>query len=250
MQKYFNIFLEFNHKKLEDKIVITSMEGKGYCCFVDHTLLVTSFREKDSKITMILNNALVNSCDGSYIAFMANKLYKSKFKAYNGPELFNKFIHYPDKHCIVGNTVEVFNKIKLKLEDSGFGSSNIHFIPLPFLSIDQFDYSAISDEIKKTDARFIWVSLGAPKQEEFMYRILPFIDKGVLLGVGAALNYFSGVVKDIPSWAKKTHLIWLYRVFTEPKKQIPRCLNTFLTYPLIFWEERRKVKNQTKIISN
>jgi N-acetylglucosaminyldiphosphoundecaprenol N-acetyl-beta-D-mannosaminyltransferase len=51
-----------------------------------------------------------------------------------------------------------------------------------------------------------------------------------LLGVGAALNYFSGEVKDIPSWAKKYHLIWMYRIFTEPKKQLPR----FLQLTMIF----------------
>jgi N-acetylglucosaminyldiphosphoundecaprenol N-acetyl-beta-D-mannosaminyltransferase len=85
--------------------------------------------------------------------------------------------------------------------------------------------------------------LGAPKQEEFMYRITPKIDKGVLLGVGAALNYFSGAVKDIPKWAIKFHLIWLYRVFTEPKKQLPRCINTFTYYPLLFLKELKGKKN-------
>jgi N-acetylglucosaminyldiphosphoundecaprenol N-acetyl-beta-D-mannosaminyltransferase len=242
MRKYFDILLEFNHLKLEEKIQTTSINNKGYCCFVDHTLLVRSFKERDNKLKNILNNALVNSCDGSYIAMMVNKIYRKQFIAYTGPDFFNKFIFKPDKQCIVGNTKEVFDKIKMKLESFGIDSSNLSYIPLPFLSVDKFDYKAIANEINLVDPRFIWVSLGAPKQEEFMFRILPNINKGVLLGVGAALNYFSGEVKDIPNWAKKSHLIWLYRVFTEPKKQIPRCINTFVNYPLIFITEYIKTK--------
>lgn len=242
MKKYFNINFQFNPQELEKTIEETSLEGKGYCCFVDHTLLVTSFKEKDGKLMNILNNALANSCDGSYIAMMTNQIYKTQFRAYNGPELFNKYIFFNDKQCIIGNTKAVFDKIVHKVSDSGGDSSNLHFIPLPYLAVHQFDYDAIAEEINKISPRFIWVSLGAPKQEGFMYRITPKIDKGVSLGVGAALNYFSGEVKDIPSWAKNYHLIWLYRIFTEPKKQLPRCINTFIYYPIIFFNEIMKKK--------
>ena len=242
MKKYFNINFEFNHKELEKTIEETSLQSKGYCCFVDHTLLVTSFKEKEGNLTNILNNALANSCDGSYIAMMTNLIYKKRFSAYNGPELFNKYIYFNSKHCVIGNKKEVFDKIVHKVSDSGVDSSNFYFIPLPYLAVHQFDYDAIAEIINKISPRFIWVSLGAPKQEEFMYRITPKVDKGVLLGVGAALNYFSGEVKDIPRWAKKYHLIWVYRIFTEPKKQLPRCINTLIYYPVLFFNEILKKK--------
>lgn len=242
MQKYFDVFLEFDHRKSEETIIKTSITGKGYCCFVDHTLLVTAYREKNGKLKNILNNALVNFCDGSYIAIMASKIYNTDLKAYNGPELFNKFIYHSGKQCIVGNTQEVFHKIRLKLNASGIDTSDLFYIPVPYVNVDQFDYPSIANKINTIEPRYIWLSLGAPKQEEFMYKILPHISKGVMLGIGAALNYFSGEIRDIPEWAKKMHLIWLYRVFTEPKKQIPRCLNTFKTYPLLYFKERIRVK--------
>jgi N-acetylglucosaminyldiphosphoundecaprenol N-acetyl-beta-D-mannosaminyltransferase len=163
MKKYFNVNLQFNHTALEKTIEETSLNGKGYCCFVDHTLLVTSFREKDGKLTNILNSALANSCDGSYIAMMANLIYKKQFRAYNGPELFNKYIYFNDKQCVIGNTKEVFDKIVLKVSDYGGDSSNLHFIPLPYLAVNLFDYDAIAEELNKLGFRFIWVSLGAPK---------------------------------------------------------------------------------------
>jgi hypothetical protein len=49
MRKYFNINFQFYHTALEKTIEETSLNGKGYCCFVDHTLSVTSFRKKGWK---------------------------------------------------------------------------------------------------------------------------------------------------------------------------------------------------------
>jgi N-acetylglucosaminyldiphosphoundecaprenol N-acetyl-beta-D-mannosaminyltransferase len=247
MSNYFNVNFEFNHLLLEKKIEETSLNSKGYCCFVDATSLVYSY--KNENFRAILNESLANSCDGSYIALLASKIHKKKLKEYIGPDFFKKFIYKNNSQFIIGNTEIVFNKVKDKLELSGIDTSNLYFIPLPFKPVEAFDYSAIAAQINKISPRYIWVSLGAPKQEEFMSRLLPSIDKGVMIGVGAALNYFTGEVKDIPNWARKTHLIWLYRIFTEPKKQIKRCKEIFLILPKLYKEEKNKL-NQTNSNSN
>lgn len=241
MKKYFNINFQFNHHELEKTIQETSIESKGYCCFVDATSLVHSF--KNENFRTILNESLVNSCDGSYIALLASYIHGEKFKEYIGPDFFKKFIYKSYPQFVIGNTVEVFNKIKAKLELKGNDTSNLFFIPLPYKDVNEFDYNEIANTINNIHPRFIWVSLGAPKQEEFMSKLLPYIDKGVMIGVGAALNYFTGEVKDIPNWTRKTHLIWLYRIFTEPKKQIKRCKDILLILPKIYSQEKRLVKN-------
>lgn len=242
MKRYFNINFQFNHQELEKTIEDTSMEGKGYCCFVDATSLVHS--HKNEKFRNILNASLVNSCDGSYIALLASKIHDEKLKEYIGPDFFKKFIFKPYKQFVIGNTEAVFNKVKAKLEAAGTDTSNLYFIPLPFKAVEDFDYENISQQINKVFPRFIWVSLGAPKQEEFMSKLLPHIEKGVMIGVGAALNYFTGEVKDIPYWARKTRSIWLYRIFTEPKKQLKRCKEIFLVLPKIYRQENKLVKNK------
>lgn len=242
MKKYFNINFQFNHQELEKTIEETSLYGKGYCCFVDATSLVHS--HKNEKFRAILNASLVNSCDGSYIALLASKIHGKQLKEYIGPDFFKNFIYKPFPQFIIGNTQEVFNKIKDKLELNGNCTSNLFFIPLPYKGVNEFDYEEIAVQINQKYPRFVWVSLGAPKQEEFMSLLLPYIDKGVMIGVGAALNYFTGEVKDIPDWARKTHLIWLYRIFTEPKKQIKRCKEIFLVLPKIYQQEKRLVKNK------
>lgn len=242
MNKYFNLYIEFDRYELEEKIINTSIKGKGYCCFVDQVLLVESNRQKNINLKNIINSASINLCDGSSIAFLINILYKKNFKAYNGPEFFNNFIFKEGIHCIVGNTMHVFIKVKQKLMDSGHKTSNLYHIPLPFLKINQFNLDEISKEINKIKPQYIWISLGAPKQEEFMYKILPKINQGVMLGIGAAINWFAGEIKDIPTWIIKLRLIWVYRIITEPKKQIPRIVKIIINIPKIILIERRKIK--------
>lgn len=242
MKKYFNINFQFNHQELEKTIEETSLEGKGYCCFVDATSLVHS--HKNEKFRTILNASLVNSCDGSYIALLAGKIHSEQLKEYIGPDFFKKFIYKPYPQFVIGNTQDVFNKVKAKLELKGNETSHLYFIPLPYKGVDEFDYQEIAMRINQIQPRFIWVSLGAPKQEEFMFKLLSHIDKGVMLGVGAALNYFTGEVKDIPGWARKTRSIWLYRIFTEPQKQLKRCKEIFLVLPRIYAQEKKMMKRK------
>ncbi len=75
-----------------------------------------------------------------------------------------------------------------------------------------------------------------------MYKLLPYLESGVMLGVGAALNYFSGEITDIPKWATKFNLIWLFRIITEPKKQIKRVLKILKYYPGIYSAQKKELK--------
>lgn len=241
MIKYFNVQFEFNHKKIEKIVEKFSRQNKGYCCFVDLNSLV--YAHKNTDFRTILNNSTVNSCDGSYIAIIASKIHGVKLKEYIGPEFFQKFIFKEGKHLILGNTKKVFDKINQRVVSEGGNSENLKYFSLPFRPVQDFDYIEISTFINEYKPNYIWVSLGAPKQEQFMSALLPFINQGMLLGVGAAFNYFTGEIKKIPNWTKKLHVIWLYRILTEPKKQLRRCVNIFLALSQIIKLEKTKLKS-------
>ncbi|MCS2525263.1 WecB/TagA/CpsF family glycosyltransferase [Bacteroides ovatus] len=60
------------------------------------------------------------------------------------------------------------------------------------MPVDQFDYPAIAKQINELHPDIVWVSLGAPKQETFIHNIFPCIEQGVLFGIGAAFNFYTG----------------------------------------------------------
>jgi N-acetylglucosaminyldiphosphoundecaprenol N-acetyl-beta-D-mannosaminyltransferase len=243
VEKYFNVLLEFNHKELlktiEDKI---KQKGRGYVCVVDANII--SMAQKSTEYRRVLNSSLVNTCDGSSIALMAGWLHKKKFYALNGPEIFEHYIEKPYSHVLLGSTESVVNQIREKVLSKGSTTENIHTMFLPFCSVDQFEYKDIAESINSINPDIIWVCLGAPKQEMFMNKILPFIDHGVLFGIGAAFNFYIGDL-TIPAFAiGSLRFIWLNRLLKEPVKLSKRLWQILITYPKMYITERYRIKKQ------
>ncbi len=69
---------------------------------------------------------------------------------------------------------------------------------------------------KKPDVLF--VCLGAPKQEYFMFGHRQELQVGMMAGLGGSLDGFAGNVKRAPRWMIRCNLEWLYRLIQEPKR--------------------------------
>ena len=81
------------------------------------------------------------------------------------------------------------------------------------------DETPVIEKIKASGAQALFVCLGAPKQERFMFAHqaeLPEIR--LMAGLGGSLDGFAGNVKRAPKWMIKLQLEWLYRLIKEPKR--------------------------------
>ena len=124
--------------------------------------------------------------------------------------------------------------------------ADMRFEELPFRKVEDFDYQGIADMINQDAPDIIWVSLGAPKQENFMNRLQPYLNRGVMFGFGAIFNFYSGLdnaPKRAPQFMINLHLEWLDRIFREPKKQLRRCAMIAKTLPKVYVAEKRKKEN-------
>lgn len=239
----FNIKLEFNHDALRHEVECCIAEkSKGYVCVVDGNVLSMTY--KDPEYRNVVKNALVNTCDSSYVAKMAGDIYGEKYISLNGPMLFREYIKKPYKQLLLGNTEETYLTIVNKLKEDGGNPDNLKYLSVPFAKVEDFDYAGIAEQVKAIGPDIIWVSLGAPKQERFMSRLLPFIDRGVMFGIGAAFNYYSGQIKETKTEIGGVRLIWLQRIFEEPKKQIRRCWNFLMVIPKMRREELQRKKTK------
>ena len=79
--------------------------------------------------------------------------------------------------------------------------------------------------INETEPDFVWVGLGAPKQERWMAVHQGKID-GLMIGVGAGFDYYAENIKRAPEWMQKSNLEWFYRLMQDPKRLFKRYLNT------------------------
>ncbi|KAA5603674.1 WecB/TagA/CpsF family glycosyltransferase [Blastochloris sulfoviridis] len=78
--------------------------------------------------------------------------------------------------------------------------------------------------IRQAAPDIIWVGLSTPKQEYWMMKAAPHLPHGVLLGVGAAFDFHSGLVRRAPPWMRDNGLEWLHRLASEPRRLWRRYL--------------------------
>ena len=72
--------------------------------------------------------------------------------------------------------------------------------------------------INNSHADVLWVGLGCPKQEKWMWEHQKKLNVPVMVGVGQAFDLFAGVKKRAPTWMCNLGLEWLYRLISEPRR--------------------------------
>lgn len=80
------------------------------------------------------------------------------------------------------------------------------------------DEDEVVRKINEASADALYVCLGAPKQEYFMYRHKDELNVRLMAGLGGTLDGIAGTVKRAPKWMIKLQLEWLYRLLKEPRR--------------------------------
>lgn len=97
--------------------------------------------------------------------------------------------------------------------------------PSVFRELSDAEVDELAERINAAKADFVWVALGAPRQELLMHR-LKGKTKALMTGVGGAFNILAGVVNDAPLWMQNAGLEWLYRLCKEPRRLFKRYFVT------------------------
>ena len=84
-----------------------------------------------------------------------------------------------------------------------------------FRSLTAAERDNVVSEIRGSDASIVFVGLGCPRQEIWLYEFRKLIGCP-LLAVGAAFPYLAGTIRQAPSWMQARGLEWLFRLSVEP----------------------------------
>lgn len=99
----------------------------------------------------------------------------------------------------------------------------------PYRPLTEEEEREMIARINASGADFIWIGLGAPKQEYFMNAHKNMLC-GVMLGVGAGFDFQAGTVKRAPEWMQTHYLEWLYRFLQEPARLWRRYVVTNIKF--------------------
>ena len=108
------------------------------------------------------------------------------------------------------------------------------------------DTDDIINGINLSGADILFVCLGAPKQEKWIYDNREKLKVSLALGLGGSLDVYAGTVKRAPDIFIKLNLEWFYRLIKQPKR-IGRMMNLpkFL-FGTIFYKLSGKDKKNSK----
>lgn len=190
--------------------------------------------KKNNTLQNILNSFDICTPDGFPVALASRILYKNNQVRVDGFKIFNNTLLQSQNseitHYLYGNTPEVcekiINKFKNKVKIIGY------YCP-PILDCKELINDNKIDEIIKLKPDIIWVSLGFPKQEQFIYEFRnKFNVDSNLVGVGFTFDWTAGTKRKAPEWLANIGLEWVLRLIQEPKRLFKRYLidNTLFVY--------------------
>lgn len=93
----------------------------------------------------------------------------------------------------------------------------------PFRPLRDAEDADVVEAIVASGCRILFVGIGCPKQERWMVEHRPRVP-AVMLGVGAAFDFYAGQKRQAPSWMQRNGLEWLFRLMTEPRRLWKRYL--------------------------
>jgi N-acetylglucosaminyldiphosphoundecaprenol N-acetyl-beta-D-mannosaminyltransferase len=90
---------------------------------------------------------------------------------------------------------------------------------------------AMVETIRTARPDILFVGMGSPKQEKWLYRHLERLSVPVCIGVGASFSFISGRMKRAPRSFQTRGLEWLWRLAHEPRRLFKRYLlsNTYFS---------------------
>ena len=204
---------------------LKSLNGQYICISNVHTTIM-SYEDKD--YCRIQNEAALALPDGGPIAFLCKRRGFPDAERVTGPDLMGEIFKcskkYGYKHYFYGSKPETLKALEQKLKDQYQLNIAGMYAP-PFREMTEEEEEEAVDRINRAQADFVWVALGAPKQERWMYMHQGRVH-GLMIGIGAGADYFAGNIKRAPMWMQKSSLEWLYRLFQEPKRLFKRYLVT------------------------
>lgn len=176
---------------------------------------------KNPKIKLALQHADLVVMDGMPLVWMSRLHgHRDMKRRVYGPELMKTFCQVTAnryRHFFYGGNEGVADLIAKTMNDS-FDIQIAGSLTPPFRDVSDAELVTHAAVIKRSGTDVVWVGVGTPKQDLLMQRLKPLLHNCVLLGVGAAFDFNTGLKSTAPRILQEHGLEWAYRLVSEPKR--------------------------------
>ena len=212
----------------------------SYVCVSNVHTTVMSYRDPTYREAQ--NGSVMNLPDGKPLSLVQKALGYTNAERVPGPDLMTRLFAASEEkeytHFFYGSKPETLDALQKKLQAQYPRLKISGMYSPPFRDLTEQEDQKITRMIRDADADFIWIGLGAPKQEKWMAAHQGCF-RGVMLGVGAGFDFHAGTVRRAPKWMQELCLEWLFRIFQDPRRLLRRYLDTNFAFLRYLWKERK-----------
>ena len=193
---------------------------------------------KDLNIRNLIDNFTIKTPDGFPVAKALTFLTKEKFSRVDGYKVFLQTISdgldTNRRHYFFGNNEETTLQMIEKLKKMFPNIQISGYICPEHMTAEELAIKYKKD-LQSTNADIVWVSLGFPKQEQFIESICDESGSNKnYVGIGGVFDWVAGTKKKAPEWLANIGLEWLLRLVQDPKRLYKRYLVDNTLFVLYF----------------
>jgi N-acetylglucosaminyldiphosphoundecaprenol N-acetyl-beta-D-mannosaminyltransferase len=212
-------------------------EAQQSCYVVAANVHVVMTAYFDPAYQQVVNQAALVTPDGMPLVWGLRQLGMAGQPRVYGPDLMLAWCERAAQTglsiYLYGGTEATLLKLTQTLQHQFPGLTIAGAYAPPFRVLSPQEEADDVARIQDSGARVVFVGLGCPKQEQWMHRQQGHLPT-VMIGVGAAFNFFSGEVSQAPRWMMDWGLEWLYRFSQEPRRLWRRYLVNNPLFVLLF----------------
>jgi N-acetylglucosaminyldiphosphoundecaprenol N-acetyl-beta-D-mannosaminyltransferase len=200
-------------------------EHKSVHCIAQVGMHGSAESIENPKLKEIINSADLKNMDGTPMRWLARiHGFKNVKRRVYGPEFMETLLRETGpkySHFFYGH--QASEKLA-RLSEKNFGTRVAGIYSLPIWPLPETERIKITEAIESAKPDIVWVGLGTPRQEEWMFDFRHRLTVPVMVGVGAAFDFMTGRSPQAPVWMQEHGLEWFYRLSHEPKRLWRRYL--------------------------
>ena len=207
---------------------------------------------RDPAFRQILNSSDLVVADGMPLVWIGRRAGHGAMKErVYGPDLMLASMEYfrplGVRHYFYGGSEGVAQELARRMDARFPGLAVAGAEAPPYLTTVAQESPERIERINQSRPDILWVGLGSPKQEQWMNLHRERLQVPVILGVGAAFDFFTGRVRQAPTWMRSHGLEWAFRLGSEPRRLWKRYLwgNSLFLY--LLWKESLKRRRQSRL---
>jgi N-acetylglucosaminyldiphosphoundecaprenol N-acetyl-beta-D-mannosaminyltransferase len=211
---------------------------------VDHIVKL----ESDPEFVQCYNSAGLVVADGAPLIFASRLLGTPLKERIAGSDLFCALCERSAQHkyslFFLGGMDGVATTAMDVLRQQYPGINVVGTYSPPFgFDKNQQENEKIISLINDQKPDILFVGVGAPKQEKWIYHNLRHLDVHVALGTGAAFDFAAKSIKRAPRSFRNLHMEWFWRFLHEPTRLFKRYFVDSAEFLPILFRQMRQARS-------